>query len=86
MGHFAGFWKFGSRPSLSETPPERQAPDTLGAMWTVKIENWYNIKRKIYEQQIISKIKQYNRSYFNNPIGLLGIYIHKHYSFRTKSI
>jgi len=27
--HFAGIWEFASRPSLSETPPERQAPDTV---------------------------------------------------------
>jgi len=31
--HFAGFWEFASRPSLCETPPERQAPDTLSAIW-----------------------------------------------------
>ena len=32
VGHFTGIWEFASRPSLSETPPERQAPDTLAAM------------------------------------------------------
>jgi len=31
VGHFAGIWKFASRPSLCETPPARQAPDTLSA-------------------------------------------------------
>jgi len=29
--HFAGFWKFGSRPSFANTPPDRQAAETLGA-------------------------------------------------------
>jgi len=33
VGHFAEFWKFASRPCLCETPPERQAPDTLPAIW-----------------------------------------------------
>ena len=31
VGHLAGFWEFCSRPNLCETPPERQAPDTLAA-------------------------------------------------------
>ena len=46
VGHFAGFWKFGSRPSLSETPPERQAPDTLAAILrtTAKRIKGINIK------------------------------------------
>jgi len=44
--HFAGFWKFSSRPSLCETPPERQAPDTLAAILrtTAKRIKGINIK------------------------------------------
>jgi len=30
VGHFAGFWKFTPRPSLTDTPACRQAAKTLG--------------------------------------------------------
>jgi len=36
VGHLAGIWEFCSRPSLCETPPERQAPDTLWASAAVQ--------------------------------------------------
>jgi len=32
VGHLAGFWKFCSRPSLTDTPACRHAAKTLAAM------------------------------------------------------
>jgi len=58
VGHFAGFWKFSSRPSLCDTPPERQAPDTLCATAdSASREIEKTIKRKLKvenEKNVIS--------------------------------
>jgi len=36
VGHFAGFWEFATRPSLTDTPACRQAAKTLEAMREVQ--------------------------------------------------
>jgi len=40
VGHLAGFWKFTSRPSLTDTPACRQAAKTLAATRRQRSANW----------------------------------------------
>jgi len=61
VGHFAGFWKFCSRPSLCETPPERQAPDTLVAMRAQPSSSAYLKKSKVESLAELDKLEKNDR-------------------------